>query len=205
METSRVVRWGAVAALMAAPCAAANADKLSIIEVAAPAINCVFSPLCSILPTDSTAPIPLNFTAGSPFLQTRTFFGIAGTPGGGHTGYEYRVDLRSAAGNVGCLLGLVVNFGPIVRLPYRPGQVGDIYVIAQGGLGTVGLKSAEQDGGVITFEFAKPMCVGINSGAGESSFFFGLASNRPPHGIAAGMFGFGNPPFISLGARAPSF
>jgi hypothetical protein len=205
METSRVARWGAVAALMAASCAAANADKLKIVEVAAPAINCVFSPLCSILPTDSTAPIPLNFTAGSPFLQARTFLGIAGTPGGGRTGYEYRVDLRSAAGSVGCLLGLVVNFGPIVSLPYRPGQVADVYVIVQGGLGTVGLKSAEQDGGVITFEFAKPMCVGINSGAGESSFFFGLASNRPPHGIAAGMFGFGTPPFISLGARAPSF
>jgi hypothetical protein len=205
METSQVVRRGVVAALMAAPCAAANADKLKIVEVAAPAINCVFSPLCSILPTDSTAPIPLNFTAGSPFLQTRTFFGIAGTPGGGRTGYEYRVDLRSAAGNVGCLLGVVVNFGPIVSLPYRPGQVADVYVIAQGGLGTVGLKSAEQDGGVITFEFAKPICVGTNSGAGESTFFFGLASNRPPHGIAAGMFGFGNPPFISLGARAPSF
>jgi hypothetical protein len=205
MEASRVVRWGAVAALMAAPSAAANADKLKIVEVAAPAINCVFSPLCSILPTDSTAPIPLNFTAGSPFLQTRTFLGIAGTPGGGRTGYEYRVDLRSAAGSVGCLLGLVVNFGPIVSLPYRPGQVADVYVITQGGLGTVGLKSAEQDGGVITFEFAKPMCVGTNSGAGESSFFFGLASNRPAHGIAAGMFGFGNPPFISLGARAPSF
>jgi hypothetical protein len=199
METSRVVRWGALAALMAAPCAAANADKLTVVEVAAPAINCVFSPLCSILPTDTTAPIPLNLTAGTAFLQTRTFFGIAGTPGGGHTAYEYRVDLRSAEGDVNCLLGLVVNFGPIVKLPYRPGQVGDIYVIAQGGLGTVGLKSAEQDGSVVTFEFARPICVG------QSTFSFGLASNTPPHGIAAGMFGFGNPPFISLGARAPSF
>jgi hypothetical protein len=199
METSQVVGWGAVAALMAAPCAAANADALKIVEVAAPAINCVFSPLCTItLPTDSTAPIPLNFTAGNAFLQTRTFFGIAGTPGGGHTAYEYRVDLRSAEGDINCLLGLVVNFGPIVKLPYRPGQVGDVYVIAQGGLGTVGLKSAEQDGGVVTLEFARPMCVG------QSTFSFGLASNMPPHGIAAGMFGFGNPPFISLGARAPN-
>ncbi|HEX4557018.1 MAG TPA: hypothetical protein VH249_23715 [Xanthobacteraceae bacterium] len=198
METSRVVRWGVAAALMVAPCAAAHADKLKVVEVAAPAINCVFSPLCSILPTDSTAPIPLNLTAGTAFLQTRTFFGIAGTPGGGRTAYEYRVDLRSADGDVNCLLGLVVNFGPIVNLPYRPGQVGDVYVIAQGGLGTVGLKSAEQDGGVVTFEFARPMCVG------QSTFSFGLASNRPPHGIAAGMFGFGNPPFVAVGARAPS-
>ena len=102
MEISHFVRAGAVAALMAAPCGAANAGALKIVEVAAPAINCVFSPLCTIiLPTDSTAPIPLNLTTGTAFLQTRTFFGIAGTPGGGHTAYEYRVDLRSAMGEGG--------------------------------------------------------------------------------------------------------
>jgi len=205
METSLILRWSAVAALMAAPCAVADAAKLTVVEVAAPAINCVFGPLCIITVSDTTAAIPLNFTAGNPFLQSRTFFGVAGTPGSGHTAYEYRVDLRSAGGDVNCLLGLVVNFGPIVRLPYRPGQVGDVYVIAQGGLGSVGIKSAEQDGGVITFEFAKPMCVGTSPGAGESTFFFGLASNFPPRAMTAGMFGFGSPPFISLGARAPNF
>ncbi|MEA2997743.1 MAG: hypothetical protein QOG74_3292 [Alphaproteobacteria bacterium] len=199
MEVSHIVRWSAVAALVAATCAAAEADTLKIVEVAAPAINCVFSPLCSIIPTDSTAPIPLNITAGSPFLQSRTFVGLGGTAGAGRTSYQYRVDLRSAVGNVDCLLGLVVNFGPIIKLPYRPGLVGDVYVITQGGLGTVGIKSAEQDGDVITFTFAKPMCVG------ESTFFFGLTSNRLPHGIAAGMFGFGNPPFVSVNARAPNF
>jgi hypothetical protein len=202
MEMTRFIRASAVAALM--PCAA-NAGALTIVEVAAPAVDCVFSPICSILPTDSTAPIPLAFTAGSGFLQTRTFFGIAGTPGSARTAYEYRVDLRSAAGDVNCLLGLVVNFGPIARLPYRPGQLADVYVIAQGGLGSVGLKSAEQDGSVITFTFARPMCVGINPGAGASTFSFGLASIRPPHEITAGMFGIGSPPFISLGARAPDF
>jgi hypothetical protein len=205
METSRVVRWGAAAALMVAPCAAAHADKLKVVEVAAPAINCVFSPLCSVIPTDSTAAVPLPFSTGNPFLQSRTFLGLGGTPGSGRTAYEYRLDLRSAAGSGDCLLGLVVNFGPIVKLPYRPGQVADVYVIAQGGLGTVGIKSAEQDGGVITFTFAKPMCVGTGPGAGESTFFFGLASNRVPRTITAGMFAFGTPPFLSLEARAPNF
>jgi hypothetical protein len=199
MATSHIVRAGALAALMVATCVAADADKLTIVEVAAPTINCVFSPLCSIIPTDSTAPIPLNITAGNAFLQSRTFVGLGGSPASGRTGYEYRVDLRSAVGSVDCLLGLVVNFGPIVRLPYRPGVVGDVHVITQGGLGTIGLKSAEQDGDVITFTFARPMCVGA------STFFFGLTSNQLPRGIAAGMFGFGNPPFVSVNARAPNF
>jgi len=205
MEASRIVRWSAVAALMGAPCAVADSAKLTVVEVAAPAINCVFGPLCIITVTDSTAAIPLNYTAGNPFLQSRTFIGAPGTPGAGRTGYQYRVDLRSAAGAADCLMGLVVNFGPITKLPYRPGTLADAYVVVQGGLGTVGIKSAEQDGGVITFEFTKPMCVATNPGAGESTFFFGLASNVPPRSMTAGMFGFGSPPFISLGARAPNF
>ncbi len=205
MEASRIVRWSAVAALMGAPCAVADSAKLTVVEVAAPAINCVFGPLCIITVTDSTAAIPLNYTAGNPFLQSRTFIGAPGTPGAGRTGYQYRVDLRSAAGAADCLMGLVVNFGPITKLPYRPGTLADAYVVVQGGLGTVGIKSAEQDGGVITFEFAKPMCVATNPGAGESTFFFGLASNVPPRSMTAWMFGFGSPPFISLGARAPNF
>jgi hypothetical protein len=205
MGASRIVRWSAVAALMGAPCAVANAAKLTVVEVAAPAINCVFAPLCTITVSDTTAAIPLAFTAGNPFLQSRTFIGAPGTAGAGRTGYEYRLDLRSAAGAVDCLMGLVVNFGPITKLPYKSGSLADIYVVTQGGLGTVGIKSAEQDGDVITFEFSKPMCVGTSPGAGESTFFFGLASSKPPHGMTAGMFGFGSPPFISLGARAPSF
>ena len=64
--------------------------------------------------------------------------------------------------------------------------------------------SAEQDGDVITFEFSQPMCVGNSVGMGKSTFFFGAASNKPPHEIDAGMFGYGNPPFISLKARAPN-
>jgi len=205
MAISHFVRWSAVAALMAAPCAVANAGKLIVVEVAAPAINCVFAPLCTITVNDSTGAIPLDFTAGSPFLQSRTFTGAPGTPAAGRTGYEYRLDLRSAAGAVDCLLGLVVRFGPITKLPYKSGSLADVYVVTQGGLGTVGIKSAEQDGDVITFEFAKPMCVGTNPGAGESTFFFGLASSAPPHGMTAGMFGFGSPPYMSLGARAPNF
>src|SRR3979409_855484 len=168
MEGAGICRWSAAAALMAAPCAAANAAKLTVVEVAAPAINCVFGPLCIITVSDSTAAIPLNYTAGNPFLQSRTFIGAPGTLGAGRTGYQYRVDLRSAAGAADCLMGLVVNFGPITKLPYRPGTLADAYVVVQGGLGTVGIKSAEQDGSVITFEFNQPMCLGTSARRGQS-------------------------------------
>jgi hypothetical protein len=91
----------------------------------------------------------------------------------------------------------------VQALPYRAGTKADVYVITQGGLGSIGVKSAEQTGSVIEFAFDKPMCVGIGANSGESTFFFGLASAKPPHAISAGMWGVGTPAYISLDARAP--
>jgi hypothetical protein len=191
-------------AIVLATATLAQANPLTVVQVAAPDVNCVFNANCTITVTDSTGSIPLNFSAGNPFLQSRTFSGAAGTPGAGLTGYEYRVDLTSAAGSVECLLGLVVNFGPVTQLPYKSGAKADVYVVTQGGLGSIGVKSAEQDGDVIEFTFDKPLCVGVAPGSGPTTFFFGLASTKPPHAISAGMWGVGTPAFISLDARAPN-
>ncbi|HEY2134671.1 MAG TPA: hypothetical protein VGH49_02215, partial [Xanthobacteraceae bacterium] len=111
MEPSCVVRCGAMVAFKAATCAAAQAGSLAVAKVAAPAVVCLFEPNCRDTSADSAVRIPLNFSAGSPFLQSRVFTGASGTPGAGLTAYEYRVDLTSAAGAVDCLLGLVLNFG----------------------------------------------------------------------------------------------
>ncbi len=198
-------RAGALAAAIVASLApAARAGALKIVEVAAPPVNCVFHPSCTVGVVDSTGKIPLNFAAGSPFLQSRTFTGAPGTPAAGFTGYEYRIDRTSAAGAVDCLLGLVVDFGPVETLPYKAGTTAQVYVVTQGGLGSVGVTSAEQDGEVIQFAFAKPLCVENTVGHGVSTYFFGLVSQSPPHKVAAGMWGFGTSGFISLDARAPN-
>jgi hypothetical protein len=202
MTIMRSIRWATAVAL--ATTTLAHSGPLTVVEVAAPTVNCVFRTNCIIPVTDSSSQIPLPFTAGQPFLQSRTFTGTVGAPANGLIGYEYRVDMRSAAGAAECLLGLVVDFGPVVKLPYKSGSNADVYVVTRGGLGTISVKSAEQDGSVITFNFSKPMCVGTNAGQGESTFFFGLASAKQPHEIDAGMYGFGTPAFISLKARAPN-
>jgi hypothetical protein len=202
MNIMQSIRWAG--AVVLATATLAQAGPLTVVQVAAPGVNCVFVASCTITVSDTSSNIPLGFAAGTPFLQSRTFTGVAGTPAAGLTGYEYRVDMRSASGAVECLLGLVVNFGPVTQLPYKAGSNAHIYVVTQGGLGTVGIKSAEQDGDVITFEFSKPLCVADAPGAGESTFFFGLASSKPPHGISAGMFGQGSPAYLSLDARAPN-
>jgi hypothetical protein len=202
MTITQSMRWAGALALATATLA--QAGPLTIVQVAAPDVNCVFDPSCKITVIDTTSKIPLNFAAGNPFLQSRTFTGAAGTPAAGFTGYEYRVDLTSASGSLDCLLGLDVNFGPVPQLPYKAGSTGHVYVVTQGGLGSVGLKSAEQDGDIISFTFAKPLCVGNAANSGPTTFFFGLASSKPPHAITAGMWAIGTPAFISLDARAPN-
>jgi hypothetical protein len=198
------MRPAMTAAIIALP-TAALAGKLNVVEVAAPAVNCVFSANCTITVTDSVGQLPLaNLNKpNTAWLQSRTFTAAAGTPGAGKTGYEYRLDMTQASGSLECIGGIVVNFGPVSQLPYKNNQPADVYVITQGGLGTIGLGTVEQDGDVITFNFAKFMCATEQANAANTTFFFGLASINLPAAISAGVFAIGNPPYFSIPARAP--
>jgi hypothetical protein len=186
----------AAAAALSAPLPAHAAD-LTVVNVSAPAVNCVFNTSCTVVVTDSTGTLQYTPLGESAFLQTRTYPGNAGTPGAGTTAYEYRVDLTQATGYTECLAGVVVNFGPVVQLTYPQNQPAQVYVITQGGLGSVGIQSAEQDGDVITFTFSGYLC------AGQSSYFFGLAAANAPQSTTATLFGFGSPAFVQTDARTP--
>ena len=204
MRTLRVAA-GAVAAL-ALGVAAARAQPLTVVEVNAPAVNCVFHPACTITVSDSVGFIPLpNLAApNTAFLQSRTFSGAAGTPAAGKAGYMYRISLTQAAGSADSLGGLELNFGPALRLPDAPNQVADGFVITSGGLGSIGLKSAERFGAVIVFELAKPLCLDGGPNLANTTFFFGLAADTPAMTTAAQIFSSGNPPLYSVDARVPS-
>src|ERR1700730_18266339 len=157
---TRTRSWTAVAIVTLAAPITAPAGQLQVVEVAAPAINCVYSADCTITVTDSVGQLTLQNldTPNTAWLQSRTFTGMAGTPGAGKTGYEYRLDMTQATGALQCVGGIVVNFGPISQLPFKNNTPADAYVITQGGLGTIGIGSAEQDGDVITFNFSKFIC-----------------------------------------------
>ncbi|HEY4940927.1 MAG TPA: hypothetical protein VII56_05825 [Rhizomicrobium sp.] len=171
----------------------AAAQPLSFTNVAAPAINCVFSkPVnkkCTVTVTDSigTIPIPPGVT-GVVRLQTRTFSGAAGTPGAGKTAYLYRVDLTQAVSQSEspCVTDLAVDFGPVAKLPYTGNAtLYDIFVITGGAIGSVGLFSAEQTGNSVDVVFNQPVCAGASPGTGRSSYFIGIASATPPHAVTA--------------------
>ena len=93
---------------------------------------------------------------------------------------------------------MVIDFGPVAKLPYPPlNQPAHAYVITTGGIGSVGIESAEQDGNVITFTFKTYLC------AGASTYFFGMAAGKGPEAVTPVLFKYGNPPFIELDGRAP--
>jgi hypothetical protein len=185
------------AAALFAP-AGAQAASLTVVKVAAPAVNCVFDASCTVVVNDSIGTLRYSALGQGAFLQSRTYAAKPGTPGAGTTAYEYRVALNQGTQYTECQMGMVINFGPVKKLTYPANQPAHVYVITQGGLGSVGIASAEQDGDVIIFTFDKPLC------AGATSYFFGLAATAAPQSATATLFGYGSPAFVQTAARVPA-
>lgn len=193
---SILAAWLAAAVVLCAS-APAHSASLTVVEVNAPAVNCVFNPTCTVTVTDSVSTLQFTDYGAGAFLQSRTYSAQPGTPGAGLTVYEYRLDFTQALPFTECIAGMVLDFGPVVKLTYPPNQPAHGYVITTGGIGTVGIESAEQDGSVITFTFKNYLC------AGASTFFFGMAAGKGPETVTPILFKYGNPPFIELEGRAP--
>jgi hypothetical protein len=178
----------------------AQAATLKIVEVAAPAVNCVFDKSCQLVVEDSLGPLILPGNIGPSRLQTRTFTGTAGAPGVGKTEYQYRVNLTDTvvAKKADCIRALKIDFGPVATLPYDPAKPpGQAFVVTAGGTGSVGLASATQSGRAVTFKFSAPIC------PGQSSLFFGLASDGAPAPTTAhATITLSRKPFATA-ARAP--
>jgi hypothetical protein len=185
---------------------AAKAEQLTIVEVNAPAVNCVFQPSCVITVTDTIGHIGLPFiaTPGTAWLQSRIYNSAPGTPAAGKTGYVYRVSLTEAAGSAECLGGLVLNFGPVAKLPYTPGTLSDVFVVTTGGLGTIKLASAVKTGDIIEFAFSKPLCLSGPPDIANTTFFFGLAATTSPMAGKATIWAVGTPAFYEVDARVPT-
>jgi len=194
----------AAAILLSLP-VTANAAPLTIQNVGAPAVNCVFNTTCKITVNDTVGNIAVPGAAGTARLQSRAFTGSTGAPAAGKNGYMYRVDLTQSIGvtDIKCVTKLKLNFGPVSKFHYKAGgPLADIFVITSGGLGSVGLASADLTANVITFAFAAPICSGASAGKGTTSFFFGLTAAKPPKAITAQVQVGAS--FVNVAARAPN-
>jgi hypothetical protein len=184
---------------------AAHAQNLKVVEVGAPAINCIFQTSCTVTEDDTAGNIMLpTIGAGTAQLTSRTFAGGAGAPGAGTTAYQYRVSLMQASGTSDCVAVFALNFGPNKQLPYTNNQNADVYVITTGAIGTIGLVKAERFGDVIEFTLAKALCAAGPSSVENTTFFIGLASAAAPMHVNATVAATGTPPIYSADARVPT-
>jgi hypothetical protein len=167
----------------------AAAAPLVVMNVGAPAINCVFNVSCTVTVTDSIGNYPpASGYTGTPRLQSRTYVGALGAPAAGLTAYVYRVDFTAAhaATDINCAVNLKVRTGPVAHLAYSGGSLADVWVTTAGGLGTIGVASADLTGDILTFTFTKPVCPENGANApGETTYFFGVAAKGTPHSEVA--------------------
>jgi hypothetical protein len=170
---------------------AATAAPLTVVNTNAPAVNCVFRTNCTLPVIDTIGNFSIPQDNGMARLQSRTYTGTAPAPLAGKMGYDYRVDLTGVSGVLAsnCVTKMQILFGPITKGPYPPGAaLKDIFVVTSGGLGSVGIASAEQTGGLVTVTFG-----GSGVCPGQTSYFFGLASTitTPVSGMAKLYFSLG--------------
>jgi len=183
----------------------AEAQPLTVVEVSAPAVNCVFNASCKITVSDTTGNILLpTVSPGTAWLQSRSFAGQPGTPAAGLTGYNYRISMTQAAGQADCITGFTINFGPHQPLPYKDNTPADVYVVTGGGLGTISLKSAERFGDVIEFTLTKPLCLSGAANIKNTTFFVGLAAAAAPMHVNAQISVVGFPSIYAADARVPT-
>ncbi len=175
-----------LASLMGLLPVAAQAAPLTVVNVSAPAINCVFTSAapCTVTVNDSVGTIPV--VGGR--LQSRTYGGAPGSAASGLTAYEFRVDLTRAVGITArdCIDRMAVKFARLESLDFNGDRRREqVFVVTGGGLGTIGLASADKTGDTVTFRFQSPVCQGSAPGRGATSFFFGVVSRARPQNVTA--------------------
>lgn len=169
----RMVLLSLVTLALAAPVFAYNVVNTSW------TVNCVFSPSCSVYVTDYVAEFAINNASGNGRLQSRVFQGQSGSPADGKWIYEYRINLTSAHGATypPYVDQLAVDqWGAVRQYDYNGDSVAtdEVFNITSGGVGSRAVTSAYPWSVWTFFVLSTPVYVG------ESSYFFGLVSDRAP-------------------------
>lgn len=177
--------------------AAAVAGPVTVVDVNAPAVNCVFATSCTNVVNDSVGTFTPPTELGNARLQSRTYPGLAPAPAAGLLAYEYRIDLTSVAAPVAaiCVTKMMIRTGIIDALPYPPGALKQVFVITSGGLGSVGVAAVLQSGNMTTFTFG-----GSGVCPGKTSFFFGYASPKtaPVNNLATLYYSNGTTAYVAV-------
>ncbi|HEX7809777.1 MAG TPA: hypothetical protein VF608_13665 [Thermoanaerobaculia bacterium] len=148
-------------------------------------VTCLFSTTCSVSSTDHIASFAVSGASGSGQLQSRITQGQPGSVTAGKWIYQYRINLTAVAGitYIPYVDQLAIgDWGAVLTYDYDANGIvtDDVYNITSGALGTKPVTSAFLSTPWTYFILNNPVYAGSYPGGGESSYFFGLLSDRAP-------------------------
>src|SRR5687768_16796949 len=192
--------------------------SLVILIVAAPAfsyevvntsssVNCLFSTTCSVAVTDHISEFAVSGGSGNGRLQSRIFQGQPGSKTEGKWIYEYRINLGPVAGityppYVDQLA--IQNWGAVREYDYNFDGIytDDVFNVTIGGIGTKPVTSSFLWSPWTYFVLSGRVYAGSYPGGGESSYFFGLISDRAP--VVRSMWVHTDSGWVSVTGYAPT-
>lgn len=148
-------------------------------------VQCLFSTTCSVYVTDYVAEFAVSGGSGNGRLQSRIFQGQPGSAAAGKWIYEYRINLGPVAGLTYMPYAnqlAVDRWGDVREYDYNSDGIAtdDVFNITSGGIGSKAVTSAPVFLPWTYFVLNNPVYSGSYPGGGESSYFFGLVSDRAP-------------------------
>ncbi|HYC58722.1 MAG TPA: hypothetical protein VEK79_04075 [Thermoanaerobaculia bacterium] len=163
---------------------AAPASALDVVNTSW-TVNCLFSTTCSVSVTDYISEFAVSGGSGNARLQSRVFQGQPGSTAAGKWAYEYRINLGPVAGLTYLPYAdqlAIDRWGAVREYDYNGDGVAtdDVFNVTSGGLGTKAVTSSVVWAPWTYFVLSNPVYAGSYPGGGESSYFFGLVSDRAP-------------------------
>lgn len=179
VRSMRLILVSLVTLALAAPAFAYNVVNTSW------TFQCLFSSTCSVSVTDYVYEFPVSGGSGNGRLQSRVFQGQSGTQGAGKWVYEYRINMTPVGGLTyppyADMLA-IDSWGAIRQYDFNGDGIAtdEVFNITSGGVGTRAVTASWFGSPWTFFQLGTPVYSGNYPGGGESSYFFGLVSDRAP-------------------------
>jgi hypothetical protein len=172
----RLGLFSLIALAVTAPALAYN-----LVNADAMTLGCIFNPTpCSAPVTDNVAYFSVPGGTGQGRLQSRIF-----QTWDGRWVYQYRVNMTYVGGITYVPWAdqfAIANVGTLRRYDFNVDGVAtdEVYNITSGSIGSQPVSSAFLSGSWSYFNIISRVYGGFSPGGGESSYFFGLVSDRAP-------------------------
>jgi len=159
-----------------------HAQSLQIKNVSAPGIYCHFNPGCGVSPEQTSASFTAPNLMVSCVLQSRSFEGATMNAAGTY-GYEYSLTLNNdgeRGTNFFTVNSLTLDFDSPQPFAFGNHASNQVWVVTDGGPGTVAPGSVNFSGTNVVIQFDPPLVLATITNKAVSTYSFGLISTSKP-------------------------